>query len=834
MDLRPYQAKAKYDVYQTFKEGTQNIMLQLPTGCHSKGTLILMYDGSVKPVEEIRINDLIMGPDSSPRKVLRLYNGIDDMYRISPIKGEPFEVNKSHILSLKATNQHKIAKYPSRMGGAITNINVSDYLTKSKHFKHINKLYRVPIDFNNEYEYYPITPYFLGVLLGDGSLSRQIAITTMDNEIVDEIYAQAKYYDLQIRCEEMINNKAKNYHFVVNLKNHTALKKSNKLKNAIIELGVNASSELKFIPEQYRLGSKQVRFEILAGLLDTDGSLSHNGFEYSSKSENLANDVVFIAKSLGFMATKSDKIVNGSTYYRVHINGNTHLIPTRVAHKKATPRQQIKDVLMTGFKIESIGRGEYFGFGVDKDNLYLLADFTVTHNSGKTVLFSSMIADGHKSKRRTLILAHRSELIDQANDKLYSGHKIYSGLIQAGHPMSHHHYSQIGSVQTMINRQLVNPIDLCIIDEAHHMQESNTYGKIKDYLLTLNPNCKFLGVTATPCRTNGGGFEKVFDKLIQGVSVTYLIQNKFLTPPKYYISPLDLGKVKITAGDYNQKELSEAYQNKVHPKDLVDNWLQLTPGLQTIGFAVDIAHSLRIVEEFRANGIKAAHIDGTTEKTLRKRIIRDYQDKRIQVLYNVGVFDEGFDVPEIEVIQLAAPTKSLIKFMQRVGRGLRPAKGKEFAIILDHSGLVAEHDIVERDREWSLEGVTKTSNKKKTMFQDKTTGKLYEPKQIPLDIPARCIQLVELDSSEIQLTPDKNLAKELSDLIAFAEYKNYKKGWVWYRFAAKVRVKSESIARLRLLDRARLYCETFSYNFKHAEYLVEDYIKVNKSLYTNP
>lgn len=834
MELRKYQQDAKTSVYQAFRDGTQNVLLQLPTGCHLKGTKVLMYDGTLKNVEEIQLGELLMGVDSKPRKVIKLYNGYDDMYKIIPIKGKPFVVNKEHILSLKETNQHQNPKYLSRKGGKINNISVSEYLLKSKHFKHINKLYRVPVEFQNTHKDFIIDPYFLGVLLGDGSLKRGIMITTMDKEVVNEIYKQAEKLNLQIREEIMPENKAKNYHFVVNLNSKKTPSFSNKLKNEINNLGLNVSSESKFVPTIYKLGSKETRYAILAGLLDTDGSLAHNGYEFCSKSYQLASDVVFIAQSLGFMTNLAVKTVNGFDYYRVNINGNTDLIPLNVKHKIALPRKQKKDVLVTGFRIEYYGYDEYFGFELDKDNLYLLDDFTVTHNSGKTVLFGSIVKDGFESKRRTLILAHRSELLKQANEKLFYGYGVISSYIAAGYPMNHHNFSQIGSVQTMINRELRFPIDLCIIDEAHHMQESNTYGKIKDYLLSLNPNCKFLGVTATPCRTNGKGFEKVFDKLIQGVSVSYLIQNNFLTPPKYFISPLDLGKIKVTAGDYNQKELSEVYQDKVHPFELVENWQKLANGLQTIGFAVDIEHSKKIVAEFNKHGIIAAHIDGTTHESIRDRTIKDYKNKKIQVLYNVGIFDEGFDVPEIEAIQLARPTKSLVKYMQMVGRGLRPVKGKEFALVLDHAGLVAEHDIVEREREWSLEGAPKSKSKKKTMFLDKATGKTYEPKQLPLDIPMQRIELVQLDNNDVASVDNPALKQKAVDLLQYAHHNNKKSFWIWYQLAKEVRVKSKAMARHRLYERAKVVCEVIGYSESFAEKITDEYINNYSSLYTKP
>lgn len=451
---------------------------------------------------------------------------------------------------------------------------------------------------------------------------------------------------------------------------------------------------------------------------------------------------------------------------------------------------------------------------------------------GKTVIFNSIIKDGVDAKKRLLVLAHRSELIQQAADKLYKAYQISPGIIMSGYPTSAFNMVQIASVQTLIRRSLVKPPDLVIIDEAHHMQADNTYGKIKNMILETNPNCRFLGVTATPCRTNGSGFKGVFDILIQGTSIPELISNGFLTPPRYYVAPLELKGIKISAGDYNLKELSEEYQKRVHPIDLVDNWKKLANGAKTIGFAVDIQHSLSIVEEFKKHGIKAAHIDGTSKEDIRKRTIKAFEKDDIQVLYNVGVFDEGFDVPAIEAVQLARPTKSLIKYMQMVGRALRPANGKDFAIVLDHAGLVAEHDIVERERIWTLEGVEKKKSNKETAFRDKETGKIYKPEQLPLDLPMQRIELILLTTQE-QRHAVLTAKMERRFLVLAEQQKrnNYNPFWVWFRMAEKVKSSQKQVENLQEI--ADYFCKYYDYPPYRAKYIVDNYLnnpkhKLNK------
>jgi hypothetical protein len=167
--------------------------------------------------------------------------------------------------------------------------------------------------------------------------------------------------------------------------------KSNVIWQNLSDLGLTgAKSGDKFIPQKYKVSSVEDRRELLAGLLDTDGGLSHNGFDFISKSQRLAQDVVFVAQSLGLSAyakecKKSCQNNFTGVYHRVSISGNTDIIPTKLERKKAQKRIQKKNNLVTGFSVTSVGAGEYFGFEVDKDNLYIMEDFFVTHNSGKSM-----------------------------------------------------------------------------------------------------------------------------------------------------------------------------------------------------------------------------------------------------------------------------------------------------------------------------------------------------------------------------------------------------------------------------------------------------------------
>jgi len=344
------------------------------TGCHAAGTPILMLDGSLKNVEDIILGDKLIGPDSKVRNVLNLHRGQELMYRIVPVKGESFVVNAGHILSLRHTQTDEII-----------NISVRDYINKTNHFKHLYKLYRsnaITFENNNDKKLYS---YYVGCMLGDGSIRKgQISFTTADEEIINEIKTYKEVLEPETNIKAYFKKDTRCASYVLSCKNNGVVASFFK------DLGLfHKLSEEKFIPQEYKVSAIEDRLELLAGLMDTDGSMSHNGFDYISKSQQLANDVVFVARSVGLSATirscvKSCQTGASGIYYRVSISGDCSIIPTRLERKKAGIRKQIKNVLNTGFTVEEANVGEYYGFEVDNDNLYVMGDFTVTHNSGKS------------------------------------------------------------------------------------------------------------------------------------------------------------------------------------------------------------------------------------------------------------------------------------------------------------------------------------------------------------------------------------------------------------------------------------------------------------------
>lgn len=340
--------------------------------CHGKGTKILMYDGSIKNVERIKKGDLLMGDDSTPREVLSLARGIDELFEIKQNKRDSYTINKDHVLSLCRRRYGKDRKF---------DIGFYDYRLLGDATKEKLKGYAVAIDFPQAK--IELDPYFLGLWLGDGT-SNAVQIQTADIEIEDYLNEMAKSMGLYITKHDTPNNQSSRISIVAN---HCV--GGNPQSNPILDkLRQYNLIKNKHIPHNFKCNERLVRLRVLAGLVDTDGYVDKSSLTITLKSKQLADDVVFLCRSLGFRATikpitKTIKSIGfKGIYQKVIVSGNLEEIPTLLERKKYKPNGGIKrNPLTTGIKVKYKGRGDYYGFTLTGNGRYLLGDFTVTHNT---------------------------------------------------------------------------------------------------------------------------------------------------------------------------------------------------------------------------------------------------------------------------------------------------------------------------------------------------------------------------------------------------------------------------------------------------------------------
>lgn len=319
--------------------------------------------------------------------------------------------------------------------------------------------------------------------------------------------------------------------------------------------------------------------------------------------------------------------------------------------------------------------------------------------SGKTAITVFMMQRAAERGISSMFLVHQGELLRQTSKALWE-QKLSHGMIAAGKRQSKMP-AQVASVQTLVRRTANYPEPgLIIIDEAHRAAAS-TYSRILD----AYPNAKVIGLTATPARTDGRGLT-MFTDLVLGPKPRQLIDAGYLCDYEIFAPPsmADVGSIKTTMGDYNKKELESAMDKPTITGDAVAHYKTHAMGKRCVVMAVSIKHAEHVKAQYNAEGVPCEMIEGRMTDREREAILARFAAGETLVLVNVQLLIEGVDIPAIEVVQWLRPTQSLIVWMQGVGRGLRPAEGKERLIIFDHVGNVWRHGLPDEDREWSLEG----------------------------------------------------------------------------------------------------------------------------------
>lgn len=367
------------------------IMMAGGFGCHAPDELILLHNGQPKKARDVVIGDQLMGPDGRPRTVLTLHHGYDTQYQVTP-RGvsSPMLFNGKHLMYLYNREYTGINKRGQHNYlGQYAVMTIEDYEKQSKRFKQ-SHYWLFAEGF--EYPEQPVTidPYLLGLLLGDGYLGKApVTLTTCDEVIIEHVKRYNKIYELKMSISKKSGTSAVSISFTsANRKRKDTV--TNILTQHLKDLDlIGKLSQTKHIPNIYKYNSKDVRMKLLAGLIDSDGYQHCNNIGITLAGEQLAKDIKEVALSLGIRASIKKRKVKGyehNTYYRVTLSGKPlSSIPVLLERKKvnSTPnknqyRQHVNIVKTSDY-------AEYYGFEVDKDNLYVEANnYSIIHNSGKS------------------------------------------------------------------------------------------------------------------------------------------------------------------------------------------------------------------------------------------------------------------------------------------------------------------------------------------------------------------------------------------------------------------------------------------------------------------
>ena len=420
---------------------------------------------------------------------------------------------------------------------------------------------------------------------------------------------------------------------------------------------------------------------------------------------------------------------------------------------------------------------------------------------GKSVCAADQILKSQKKGKKSLFIVPRKQLVEQMADT-FENFGIRFSYIAAGKPFNPYAQTHICSAMTLVNRlETVTP-DVVFIDEAHI--GGGSLDKIIQHYKALGAYFVFL--SATPKRLDGRGLGMWADCMVQGPTIRWLIDNKFLSDYRLFApSSPDLTGIRSLAGDYDKHALSERMEgDRVLVGDAVTHYRKLAYGKLCVAFCASIRHSQIVAQSFNDAGIPAMHMDGETPMDERRKIIRAFAARELLVLSNVEIMTTGFDLSAaagvdvtVEAITDLRPTKSLALQLQKWGRGLR--KKDQPCIIMDHAGNAAYHGLPCSDRVWSLE-----DSKKKKKIAERTPptkqceacfcihapapscpecGNVYETKSREIDEIDGELQEISKEQAVLERKREQGRAQTLEELIALGKRRNMKYPAQW---AAKV------------------------------------------------
>lgn len=408
---------------------------------------------------------------------------------------------------------------------------------------------------------------------------------------------------------------------------------------------------------------------------------------------------------------------------------------------------------------------------------------------GKTVCFTHIAQQAAKKGNRVCILVHRQELLDQASRAMPMPH----GCIRASRSMDLSHAVQIASVQTLARRlHLIPPefFQLIIVDEAHHTN-AGTWRKVIEHFHAA----KLLGVTATPCRTDGKGLGEWYQSMVQGPSAQWLTDNGYLAQARVLAPPgFSSAGLRKKMGDYDTKEAEQRVGTIMG--DIAGHYRKHLSGQTAIAFCCSVAHAEAVAALFVSAGVPAASIDGSMSSEQRSDLLTALSTGRLKVLTSCALIGEGVDVPSVGGCILLRPTQSEALHLQMIGRCLRPS-GAKVAVVLDHVGNVPRlgHHLEQRD--WTLDGVARkdrdqapsvkvcpqcyaTSPSAAQVCRD--CGHVFAPE-------ARELKQVEGELQEIAARTkrrEQSSARDLEALRELARQRRYKPGWAERVYQARL------------------------------------------------
>ena len=421
--------------------------------------------------------------------------------------------------------------------------------------------------------------------------------------------------------------------------------------------------------------------------------------------------------------------------------------------------------------------------------------------SGKSITMAEIAKRITQHEMNVLFVVHRRELVKQ----------IKSTFVSWGVNMN---FCEIYMVQTATRRleKLIKP-EYIFVDEAHHSL-AKTYKRIFDYF----PAAHVIGFTATPIRLSGKGFKEVYDDLIIGPKISWLIKNHYLAPYTYYsVNLIDQKQLKRSStGDYTRQSMEKAGKNIIYG-DVINAYRKIANNSKAIIYSYSVQSCKQVAEEFNKNHISAQEVDGKTDKDTRKKAMQDFRTGKIKVLVNAELYGEGVDVPDCQTVIMLRPTQSLSLFIQQSMRCMRYKPGKN-AIIIDQVANYTRFGLPDFDRDWTLEDRAKHPQREggsdgpaiktcpecfgvilASCHECPLCGHSFEAEFRKLAQDRRAeLEKINLNAKELRerkkkeqelLLRDPSTFTSLKELAIYGKATGKKPGWAWHMAKAKGLIK---------------------------------------------
>lgn len=418
---------------------------------------------------------------------------------------------------------------------------------------------------------------------------------------------------------------------------------------------------------------------------------------------------------------------------------------------------------------------------------------------GKTVLAGALIKLIFGAGKRVIFCVHRVDLIVQTA-KTFEKFGIPFSYVASGLHYNPHHRVYIASIATLRNRLGKIPADYVMVDEAH-LSAANGWATVAKHYKELG--ARLIGLTGSPERLDGKPLGDVWDTMVMGPSVSWLIEQGHLSRYRAFApAGVDLSGIHMRNGDYVTSEIDDLMSGKAVLSNAVKHWRKFAAGKRTIAFAPSVARSEQLAAEFRERGVMAVALDGNTPQPDRRAAFVGFADRQIDVIVNCALFCEGFDLSAqvdrdvtIEAVLQYSPTQSLAKHLQQLGRGLR--RKPEPAILLDLVGNLARLGLPDEDREWSLEGRAKKAREVEGMTCPSCFAYhppapkcpecgFVHPVKARDGMLGRSVNEVDGELEEIDVEAirrerkrEQGMAKTVDDLVKLATARGYKSPEKW-------------------------------------------------------